>query len=321
MKGLDKIFNLISEIDNEGHYKIADRVDSVMCKIAEKINENIMSFLSSLSFYEKIIPYRIITILEVLDVDAESIKEAVELAIKRFMEIVFDPDNKRELTVLFEDDISDFQYERLNRRKGNMPGGMFVMDIMANWVTEEAIMPYMSVLFDEETGEFNLGAFDKDRKLNLLKALEKGGMDFVDSEGKGYELKTRWGIKKPVKERPPFYVKPTKAVRTEDGGLIYGDFAEFGRGYDPEDLPPSFYGALYGIPLDTVRKSPLKEDYYGHSHPAYRIQLTGKDRASPIREKSISMKKIRRNKKKIDDLVGEDWTKPVIDFVGEIKQR
>lgn len=261
MNLIKKIYKIANKLENKNFFKFADDLEKALNETDDS-NINVKNFLEITEKMNKITQYKIISLLKMIGCSDDEILKSLKTLRKRYNEIMSNEDNLKDLIYILQGN----SYEIGETRRGLRSDIEHAMEIIENWLIEEAIRPYMHRL--SGGSEWHLNSFDKDRVLNLSKVLDRGA-DFIDDDGVQYELKTRWGGKNPI-----VHIKKTSVPDEDDKYHIYFmDVGSFGKKYQ-DAMPAVFPGNIYDLSIPEVKKYPLvrRNDWGGRE--AYQINLS-----------------------------------------------
>ena len=287
MKTFLKICSIAKSLDQKKFYKFADTLENVLQSAFRK-NVSIDRFLELTERMNKITQYKIASLLNILGCTEKEISNAIEKTKLRYVEIMYNPQNLEELTTILEGGVYD-----TGTRKDNRLDIEHSMEIIENWLVEDAVKPYFHRL--TQGGKWEANAFDKDRVLNLSKGL-KPDMDFIDKTGQQYEMKTRWGGDPSV----PIDIKPGSLPDEGSNDKIY--FADIGAlGKREKHMPSKFKGSIYDVPVDELRQQPLISVPSWGGKKGHQFDLS---KIAPLKSQSLSSDRI--NRQLMPHM--EDWT-------------
>lgn len=269
--------NIAKTLDNKKLYKFADSLEKVLREAFLK-DMSIEKFLQISAKMSLLTQYKIISLLETIGCSTEEINSALQHMKERYYEIVSNEKNLKDLIYI----LNGGSY-RLDNRKDKRLDIEHAMEVIENWLIEEAILPYMHKL--SKGSKWELNSFDKDRILNLSRPL-KGGADFIDNDNIQYEFKTRWGPGRKI------HIKPSSLPDNNPFEYhIY--FSDIGVPGNKEILlPKKFRGAIYDLPIDQIRQQPLVNVPMWGNKQGYEFDLS---QISPLITKNLSGDKIQQN--------------------------
>lgn len=283
-----KIYKVVNSLDKKSFFKLADTLEEAM-QNAFGGDISVRKFLHLTDRMNQITQYKIVSLLKILDCSDKEIDNALKMIRRRYNEIMSSESNLKDLIHILQGGSFD-----VGNRKDSRLDIEHAMEIIENWLIEEAVMPYMNKL--SKGSPWELSSFDKDRLLNLSQELE-GGADFIDDEGSEYELKTRWGgIGNKIHIKP--HAIPKGA--SDNYHIYFTDVPTFGKNYS-NAMPSSFRGSIYDLPISQILKSPMVDVSNWGGKKGYQVDLS---QIEPIQSANMRAEHIYKALQQRKD----DWT-------------